>query len=54
MNRILALQGLIGSPLGSPLGIGESTASNQCSSSTAKCSTQSAGCGPANLYAIAW
>jgi hypothetical protein len=53
MNRILALQGLTGSPLG-PLASGDSNMSNQCSSSTAQCSTQSAGCKPANLYAMAW
>jgi hypothetical protein len=54
MNRILALQGLTGSPLGGPLALGDSNQSNQCSSSTSGCSTQSAGCKPANLYAVAW
>ena len=54
MNRILALQGLTGSPLGSPM-LGDSNQSNQCSSETSACSTQSAGCGkPPMLYALAW
>ena len=53
MNRILALQGLSGSPQGLNA-FTDSNMSNQCSSSTSACSTQSAGCKPANLYAIAW
>ena len=53
MNRILALQGLIGSPL-SPLSGGDSNMSNQCSSATSQCSTQSMGCKAGNLYALAW
>lgn len=42
MNRILALQGLSGTPFG-PL-MGNSGESNYCSSETTHCSTQSAGC----------
>jgi len=42
MNRILALQGIAGTPFG-PL-MGTSTESHQCSSETTACSTQSTGC----------
>lgn len=42
MKRILALQGLTGTPFG-PL-MGDSNQSNHCSSETTACSTQSMGC----------
>ena len=54
MNRILALQGLSGSLLSGLGAIGDSNQSNQCSSGTSACSTQSAGCKAGNLYALAW
>lgn len=53
MNRILALQGLTGSPFGTAA-LGDSNQSNQCSSSTSECSTQSAGCQAKLMEAIAW
>ncbi|MFY9823012.1 MAG: hypothetical protein WAM82_16640 [Thermoanaerobaculia bacterium] len=53
MNRILALQGLTGSSLGS-FALAGSGESNNCSSSTSQCSTQSVGCKATNLYAVAW
>ena len=53
MNRILALQGMTGSPFG-PLMLGDSNQSHECSSSTAKCSTQSINCGPFEPGTGAW
>lgn len=53
MDRILALQGLTGSPFG-PAALGDSNQSNHCSSSTSECSTQSIGCQAKLMEAIAW
>jgi len=52
MNRVLALQGLTGTSMGSVV-FGDSNQSVGCSSSTARCSTTSAGCGP-TVPLMAW
>jgi len=52
MNRILALQGLTGSPLDYMAAV-DSGQSNWCSSATTACSTQSMGCKPAGIL-LAW
>ena len=54
MDRILALQGLEGSSVAT-VNLGASTASNNCSSATSACSTQSTGGCKVKLFAaVAW